>query len=266
MFCPLPYWPYIDQLDCTSRCASIDGSHAWYSARLLTDGGAVQVADGLAVVGKLREVLPVVGVLDPGRHREIRQRPPRVVGVRLQRGGAEHLVEVRQRRVDPGAGIRRRLIAIGRRVLGPEPGAEHAGARHVGHGQVVAVLAIAVQLVGGARRRDASSCRCSSACCSTASCRPCRRSTSCCPSSVLNAEVLEVGRDRVEVVLVVQRRRRIVGHQEVVAELLDLRAGRSLLIRRVALQMHDRRERAQRGVRGSPGTGISPRRRRAAGS
>jgi hypothetical protein len=69
-----------------------------------------------------------------------------------------------------------------------------------------------------------------------------------CADERSDADVFEVGRDRVEVELVVQRRRRIVGHQEVVAELRDLRARRSLLIRRVAREVHDRAERGQRGV------------------
>jgi len=44
--------------------------------------GAVQVADGLAVVGELGEVLSVVGVLDPGRDAEISAAPAGVFGVR----------------------------------------------------------------------------------------------------------------------------------------------------------------------------------------
>ena len=39
--------------------------------------------------------------------------PQLVLGVGLQRRGAERLVEVRQRGVDPGARIGRRLVAVG---------------------------------------------------------------------------------------------------------------------------------------------------------
>ena len=119
--------------------------------------------------------------------------------------------------------------------------------RDVRQRQDVAELPVAVQLVGGARRGDRRH-----AVVVLLVVVPHRVDLVVDRPAVaqirLDADVLEVRRDAVEVELVVQRRGRIAGHQEVVAELLDLRAGRALLVRRVAVQMHHRAERREHSV------------------
>ena len=154
MFWPLPYCA-VDRPVGLQQVVRVDRRQPRVVLdRVLDERRAVQIADGLAVVGKLREVLLVVRELDARRDRAVSATLQLVFGVRLQRGRAEHLVEVRQRRVHPRARIGRRLVAIRRRVFRPQPGAEHADATTCTDRQVVADLPVAVQLVGRARRRD----------------------------------------------------------------------------------------------------------------
>ena len=62
--------------------------------RVLRVERAVQAADGLAVVGKLREVLRVVGELDAGRDGEVRQGRPRILNIGFPRACIEmHIVD-----------------------------------------------------------------------------------------------------------------------------------------------------------------------------
>ena len=200
-----------------------------------------QVTDHLAVIGKLREVLLVACVFHARRDRQVVAQTELELRVGLVGRRDEAFVEVRQRGVHPAARIGRRLVAVARRVLGPESSFEDAQIGRMRHRDEVAHLPVRVQLVGGAGRRDRG--------------RAVVVLLVVVPHPVglvverpavakvrVHADVLEVRGDMVEVEPVVQRRRRVVRQQEVVAVLGDLRPRGALLVRRVAVQIHHRGE------------------------
>ena len=207
-------------------------------------GGAIEAADRPAVVGELREVLLVVRVLDARRRPQLLGDGELILRVRLERGRPELLVEIRQLGIHPRPRIGRYLVSIGIGVLRPEPGPEDAAPGEVRHRQQVAELAIAIELVGRAGRRD-------------------RRAVvvllvvvavrvdlvvdgPAAAEKRVDADVLEVGRDSIEIVPVVICLCRVAAQQVVVAELGDLGTRRTLGVRRVGVEEDVRAKRRDR--------------------
>src|SRR5438270_13700660 len=87
---------------------------------------AVQVSDGLPVVGELHEIHFVRGKLDTGREAEPWSDSILVFGIRLQSRCVELFMEVRQGRVHPGSWIGWSLEPIGFCIFRPHADAENA--------------------------------------------------------------------------------------------------------------------------------------------
>ena len=89
---------------------------------------AAQAADGFAVVGELSQVDVVVRHLEAAGDGQPLRDVVFVLRERLRRLRDELLVEVRRQQIDKGAGIGRRLEAVGIGPFVPETGAENAPA------------------------------------------------------------------------------------------------------------------------------------------
>src|ERR1035438_9909682 len=87
--------------------------------------GSIEAPHCLAVIGELGEVHVVVSQLESARQAEIAGDLVFILGKRLSRLGDELFVEVTQRRIHPGPGIARNLIAVGICPFEPETSTEN---------------------------------------------------------------------------------------------------------------------------------------------
>ena len=209
--------------------------HGFISGRMVDAGRAAQVTHGFSVVSELRQRLPVNRIFDARRQLQSVGDIELIFGERLQGGGLEGFMEVRQHRIDPGERAGRELIAIGIGRLGPQTGAEHAERGLLAQTQQIAISPVAVEFVGGAGGGDSRA-----VVVLLIVIRVGVQLVVELPSVAEiggQSDIIEIRCHMVKVITEIGRIVRIAAQQVVIAELRDLRARGALVIWRIGLEI-----------------------------